>query len=458
MRQAIAIGAAAALLAVAGVSAAHGADIVGGDPADPGEYPAQGALLINVDNDPSFEGLCGGSLVGSRYFLTAAHCVVDNPPLQASDFLVVLGVNNFNNRLPANEFPVTGVESDAVFDTAMLKLSRAAPYTPVRVIRTDEAAKWAPGTNARIIGWGTTSPGGEISADLLEANVPIVSDQSCDEAYGSDFDEATMVCAYDGEHDTCQGDSGGPLMVSDGPSFVLVGITSWGIGCADIGFPGVYARLGAAGPNAWVMARFPRASFTPGTATAGLPVALTSTSFHPDGPAAFTSFSWDLNGDSTFGDATGTTVTTTFPAPGTYPVGLEASNAAGDEAVTVQNVVVSGAPQPPPPQPPAPQPPAPQPPAPQPPPPQPPASPPAPPPPAPLPPTQTRCVVPTLRGKTLASARTALARAHCRLGVVHRAYSSTVRRGRVIRQSPRPGTRSLRGKRVAVVLSRGKRR
>jgi hypothetical protein len=456
MRQAIAIVAAAALLAAAGVSAARGADIVGGVPADPDEYPAQGALLINEDNDPKFEGLCGGSLVGSRYFLTAAHCVDDNPPLQPSDFLVVLGVTNFTNRLPENEFPVASVESDALFDTAMLKLSRAAPNTPLRVIRTDEAAKWAPGTMARIVGWGTTSPGGEISEDLLEANVPIVSDQSCDEAYGSDFDEATMVCAYDGEHDTCQGDSGGPLMVADGPSFLLVGITSWGIGCADFGFPGVYVRLGAAGPNAWVMARFPRASFTPVTATVGLPVTLTSTSFHPDGPGAFTAFSWDLNGDSTFGEATGATVTTTFPASGTYPVGLEASNAGGDRAVTVQNVVVSGAAQPPPPQPPAPQPP-PQPPAPQPP-PQPPAAPPPPPPPALLPPTQTRCVVPNLRRKTLASARTALARAHCRLGAVRRAYSSTVRRGRVIRQTPRAGARSLQGARVAVVVSRGKKR
>jgi hypothetical protein len=435
--------AATALLVAAGVSAAQGADIVGGDPADPDEYPAQGALLINDDNDPNFEGLCGGSLVGSRYFLTAAHCVDDNPPLQPSDFLVVLGVTNFTNRLPENEFPVAAVESDALFDTAMLKLSRAAPNTPLRVIRTDEAAKWAPGTTARIVGWGTTSYGGEISDDLLEANVPLVSDDSCAEAYPGEFDETTMVCAYDGEHDTCQGDSGGPLMVPDGPSFVLVGITSWGMGCADIGFPGVYARLGAAGPNAWVMARFPRASFTPGIATAGLPVALTSTSFHPDGPGAFTAFRWDLNGDNTFGDATGSSVTTTFPAAGTYHVGLEASNAAGDRAVAAQDVVVTASAPPAPPPPPLP----------------PPPTPPAPPPPpAPLPAAQARCVVPRLRGKTLTSARTALARAHCRLGAVRRAYSSTVRRGRVIRQAPRAGARSLQGARVAVVLSRGKRR
>jgi hypothetical protein len=171
-------------------------------------------------------------------------------------------------------------------------------------------------------------------------------------------------------------------------------------------------------------------------------VTLVSTSFHPDGPGAFTSFRWDLNGDNTFGDAAGASVTTTFAAAGTHHVGLEASNALGDRAVAVQDLVVAGSAPPAPPPPPLPTLPPPPPPA---------------PPPAPLPTAQARCVVPRLRGKTLATARVALARAHCRLGKVTRAYSPAVRRGRVIRQAPRAGARSLGGARVSVVLSRGKR-
>ena len=64
-----------------------------------------------------------------------------------------------------------------------------------------------------------------------------------------------MVCAGDGVHDTCQGDSGGPLMVPNAArtAFVLVGATSWGIGCAEELFPGVYTRLGAPTLNAWVV-------------------------------------------------------------------------------------------------------------------------------------------------------------------------------------------------------------
>jgi hypothetical protein len=67
------------------------------------------------------------------------------------------------------------------------------------------------------------------------------------------------------------------------------------------------------------------------------------------------------------------------------------------------------------------------------------------------------CVVPGLRGKTLAAARRALRRAHCRLGHVTRQRSSAVRRGRVIGSRPGRRTRLVRDARVALTLSRGRR-
>jgi hypothetical protein len=451
----------AALLVLVSTATAGVPDpIVGGSPADPGEYPAQGALFINTDADPAYEGLCGGTLVGSRHFLTAAHCVDsgDGTPLSAARFLVVLGINDISSVPAENRYSVQAVDENVSFtpdpptnDTAMLMLANPAPYQPLRVIGTDEAAKWTPGTPARIIGWGTTAQGGggPISTQLLEANVPIISDGQCSFDYGSLFDPSTMLCAYDGAHDTCQGDSGGPLMVPDGAGLVLVGITSWGIGCADQDAPGVYTRVGAPALNAWVMSRFPRASFSwsPQSATAPAVVTFTSTSFHPE-PGGFTDYSWDFDADGTFDDASGASVTTTFATAGTYAVALEASRPGGDRAVARRDIVVAAPP------------PLPPPPALPPPPPVPPPTPPAPPPPTePQPiPRVVRCVVPRLRGKTLARARTALTRANCRLGALTRRYSATVRVGRVIRQRPAAGTRMTRGARVSVALSRGSRR
>ena len=457
-----------ALVLLVGAPAAIGQTrIVGGTEADAGEYPAQGALFINNDSDPTFEGLCGGTLIGSRYFLTAAHCVDagSGAPFSADRFRVVLGTNSISGGITsipsANQYTVATVLENAfdpityANDTAMLKLTTAAPYEPLRVIDTNEAAKWAPGTSARIIGWGTTAPGGggPISPQLLEADVPIISDAECSSDYPLApfyFDVNTMVCAYDGVHDTCQGDSGGPLMVSDAARFVLVGITSWGDGCADEDKPGVYTRLGAQAINDWVKQRYAWASFTwaPQTPSAPATVTFTASSFNPE-PGAFTDYKWDFDHDGTFDDATGTSTTAAFATAGTYPVALQVSKAGGESAVVRREVVVRA------PLPPAPAPPPPA--SPPPPPPPPPASPPPPvQPPAPAP--VVRCVVPSLRGKTLAAARIALTRARCRLGTVTRAYSSTVRIRRVIRQRPAPRTRLARNARVSVVLSRGRRR
>lgn len=79
------------------------------------------------------------------------------------------------------------------------------------------------------------------------------------------------------------------------------------------------------------------------------------------------------------------------------------------------------------------------------------------PPPAPTP-RQARCVVPNVRGKTQLQARRLLTARGCRLGRVTRAFSATTRRGRIVRQSRRPGLRLPRGTLVHVVVSRGRRR
>ena len=73
-------------------------------------------------------------------------------------------------------------------------------------------------------------------------NVPIVSQEECNNAYAeSGGITENMICAAapGGGKDACQGDSGGPLAV-DGK---LAGIVSWGAGCADALYPGVYSNV-----------------------------------------------------------------------------------------------------------------------------------------------------------------------------------------------------------------------
>jgi subtilisin family serine protease len=68
------------------------------------------------------------------------------------------------------------------------------------------------------------------------------------------------------------------------------------------------------------------------------------------------------------------------------------------------------------------------------------------------------CTVPRLRGLTLIGAKRSLAKRGCALGRITKGYSRRVRRGRVVAQRPGPGLRLRRGAKIAVVLSRGRRR
>jgi secreted trypsin-like serine protease len=344
--------AAIGLLVAAPVAAgASGDPIVGGSLANPGEYPAQGALFISTDANPTnYESLCGGTLLGQRHFLTAAHCVDGEPP---TDLLVYMGDVDREGTGGLDLF-VSGVDmhpgwipSTVQNDLAMLTLSNMAPFQPLRVIRPHEGTLWAPGTQTTIIGWGSTQQGGGGSPSqlLLDANVPLISDALCASQYSGHvpaFDPNTMVCAYDGVHDTCAGDSGGPLMVPNpAGGFVLAGVTSWGEGCANADFAGVYARVGGS-LNDWIMQRHPWSTFSVGPAHSGTQIALTATAFHPTAP--FTGFTWDFDNDGQYDDAGGANISRVFTTGGGFPVGVRAVNPTGDSADYRQIVTVNGTP------------------------------------------------------------------------------------------------------------------
>jgi trypsin len=100
----------------------------------------------------------------------------------------------------------------------------------------------------RAVGWGALTEGGDGPDKLQEVVVPFVTDATCRLEYGLiNYIYASMICAGESGKDSCQGDSGGPLehvaTVDNTTVTTLVGLTSFGVGCARPRFPGVYSEV-----------------------------------------------------------------------------------------------------------------------------------------------------------------------------------------------------------------------
>ena len=111
-------------------------------------------------------------------------------------------------------------------------------------IKYDDASRTKTGTMLTVLGWGVTA-NGQQSKTLQQVVVPVVNDLDCQEAYASQDYDATSFCAgfEKGGKDSCQADSGGPAFTVENGTSYLVGLVSYGKGCAQAGYPGVYSRI-----------------------------------------------------------------------------------------------------------------------------------------------------------------------------------------------------------------------
>merc|ERR1711872_1073715 len=204
-------------------------------------------------------GMCGGTIVNKKFVITAAHCYNS----MFTDLRVIVGEHNlcdgvneggkvikvkkitlhpdYNSRKVDNDIAVLELAEDLTFTDkikpACLPSSETKDYS---------------GSASTISGWGGTigygrneqQPEQPKQCTLKETIVKLIAstDPMCSKLPGLATSSKIKLCAFAKDTDTCQGDSGGPLTVPENGKYTLVGVVSYGWGCAS-STPGIYARV-----------------------------------------------------------------------------------------------------------------------------------------------------------------------------------------------------------------------
>jgi len=295
--------------------------IIGGEEAEPGAWPWMVALVYADKENVAQGQFCGGSLIHAEWILTAAHCTFElNGRLRtASEIDVVIGRHRLDSsdgvRLHVQQIirhaGYTGTSFD--HDLALLQLATPVDSPTIAPLPIQQISLEAHDMPAVVIGWGVTDMG-NASNVLQEVTVPLVDLRTCRQSYGIFNDKVTenMICAgrKNGGVDSCQGDSGGPLMVFDETvaQWLQVGIVSWGDGCAEPNYYGVYTRVSQY--TTWIQQQIP-ALLIP-TETPTVTPTVTPTATPTSTPAIFPSATVPAS-------STPTAVTTAAATPTTTP-------------------------------------------------------------------------------------------------------------------------------------------
>ncbi|KAF5299444.1 hypothetical protein FQR65_LT01024 [Abscondita terminalis] len=207
--------------------------VVGGNVTKVNEFPWLAGLSKNG------EFLCGATVLTRRHLLTAAHCVsgldyrsmsiaLGDHDRKDKDRFKNIQVRRIKNVFAHKLFDKATYNNDIAIleiDTPLFFDARIQPACLPSSALTDYTGQFAV-----VAGWGRTGEKEEVSTILKKVVVPFEN----------------MFCAgfEEGKIDACQGDSGGPLHVKNqGGVMDVVGVVSWGRGCARPGLPGIYTKL-----------------------------------------------------------------------------------------------------------------------------------------------------------------------------------------------------------------------
>ncbi|XP_063290684.1 trypsin isoform X1 [Pelobates fuscus] len=192
---------------------------------------------------------CGGTLINSLWVVSAAHCYKASVQVRLGEHNI--GVSEGTEQFISSSRVIRhGSYNSWTLDNDIMLIKLASPasfnsYVNAVALPSGCAAA---GTSCLIAGWGNTlSSGSNYPNDLQCLNAPILTDSQCSNAYPGEI-TSNMICVgyIEGGKDSCQGDSGGPVVCNG----QLQGVVSWGYGCAQRNYPGVYTKV--CNFNSWI--------------------------------------------------------------------------------------------------------------------------------------------------------------------------------------------------------------
>ncbi|XP_050394148.2 uncharacterized protein LOC126812030 isoform X2 [Patella vulgata] len=197
---------------------------------------------------------CGAAILSDTWLISAAHCY-DN--LRKNRIVVNVGDHSHKRQdTSEQQFEVAELiphfnynRRTHDFDVALIRIK---PKNGKGIIFSDYVqpiclpssdTEYTTGARCLVSGWGDTGRG--YYPDLLKAAVvPLLDKRLCNRLYRYGLSNRMLCAGYvEGGIDTCQGDSGGPLACRINDKFTLMGVTSFGNGCAKPNSPGVYSRV-----------------------------------------------------------------------------------------------------------------------------------------------------------------------------------------------------------------------
>lgn len=244
--------------------------IVGGQPAKEGYFPWLAYLNKTITYESfDVQSDCGGTLINSKWILTAAHCVKDVPDnlehLPDNEFGIKIKIEAIFGALDVNKKEKTQVrrlvkriirndfnETTKVNDIALLELDKELDFTgseshltsiclPTEAESTIEKINT---TQCYIAGFGYEDQAMETNDYILHyLRESIIKDRDCDRTF-SHYKSGQNFCIGGVEkRGTCKGDSGNSMICLNNGKWTQIGLVSYGIPCALKDIPYVLTNV-----------------------------------------------------------------------------------------------------------------------------------------------------------------------------------------------------------------------